>query len=83
MLLRKHPDRYAYHERREQELRDHLGKDVAVLRDRRYTPTRPLTLAAFRERLEAQPARFDEDEWGGCSCFAPEPEPALSNQEKP
>ncbi len=72
LLLRKHPDRYAYHERREQELRDHLGKDVAVLRDRRYTPTRPLTLRAFRERLERQPSLFDSDEWGGCSCFVPE-----------
>lgn len=34
LLLREHPDRYAYHEAKEQELRENLGKDVTVLKDR-------------------------------------------------
>jgi 3'-phosphoadenosine 5'-phosphosulfate sulfotransferase (PAPS reductase)/FAD synthetase len=67
-LLRVFPDRYAYHERREQELREFLGKDVAILRDRRGGTTKPLTLAAFRERLGVEPGAFDASEWGGCGC---------------
>lgn len=69
VLLRTFPDRYRYHERREQELRDYLGKDVAILRDRTGGQLRPLTLREFRERLEVQPALFDETEWGGCGCM--------------
>jgi len=70
LLLREMPERYAYHERREQEFRDFIGKDVAILRDRRGGTTKPLTLKAFRERLEGEPGLFDADDWGGaCSCL--------------
>lgn len=85
-LLREHPERYAFHEREEQSLRDHLGKDVSVLNDRAQAareaarrpdgtlPNRvPLTLRTFRERLEAEPALFDEYDVGGCGCFVDEP----------
>jgi hypothetical protein len=68
-LLREMPERYAYHERKEQELRDHLDADVAIMKDRRGGTTKPLTMRAFRERLEQQPSLFDEDEWGACGCF--------------
>jgi hypothetical protein len=67
-LLQVMPERYAYHERREQELREYLGKDVSVLRDRRGGKTVPLTLRAFRERVEAG-GRCDLFDWGGCGCF--------------
>jgi hypothetical protein len=67
-LLRVHPDRYAYHERREQEFRDFVGKNVSILRDRRGGVTKPLTLRAFRERLGVEPGAFDSSEWGGCGC---------------
>tara|TARA_Y100000310_G_scaffold15089_1_gene15101 strand:+ start:72 stop:842 length:771 start_codon:yes stop_codon:yes gene_type:complete len=69
-LLANLPERYAYHERKEQELRSHLGKNIAILRDRRDGKTKPLTLKAFRESIEdgVQPDMF---EWGGCGCFAP------------
>jgi hypothetical protein len=70
LLLRKYPERYAYHERREEELRQYLKADVAILRDRSGGKVTPLTLRAFRERLEQQPALFDESEWGACSCIA-------------
>lgn len=69
-LLRQMPERYAEHERREQELRDMLGKDVAILRDRTGGTTRGMPLSEFRQRQEV-----DEDEIGGCGCFF-EPEPA-------
>lgn len=28
----------------------------------------PLTLAAFRERLDGQPSMFDDEDWGPCGC---------------
>ena len=72
LLLREHPERYAYHEAKEQELREHLGKDVAILRDRTGGTATPLTLRAFRERVESQPELFDDLDWGGCGCFVAE-----------
>lgn len=98
-LLRTMPERYAYHERREQELREFLDADVAIIRDRGF-PERlaykgwarsdverragvgwvhrasgeklpnavPVTMRAFRERLEKQPSLFDSTEWAGCGC---------------
>lgn len=69
-LLRTMPERYRYHERKELELRLFLGKDVSILRDRRGGSTKPLTLKAFRERLEGDSTLFDQSEWGACSCMA-------------
>lgn len=68
-LLHTMPERYRYHERREQEFRTYINKDVAVLRDRRGGDTRPMTLKTFRERLERDTGAFDHQEWGGCGCF--------------
>lgn len=79
-LLKIMPNRYAYHERREQEFRDHFGWDVSVLRDRTEAAkasnegkAAPLTLREFRERSEAQPQLFGEtfpDDTQGCAtCF--------------
>src|SRR5690606_36146517 len=70
LLLEKMPERYAYHEQREQELRKYLGKDVAILRDRRGGKSRPLTLREFRYRLQST-GEYETDEWGGCGCFSP------------
>jgi hypothetical protein len=69
LLLEAMPERYAEHERREQELRDHLGKDVAILCDRTGGETRPLTLKEFRKRRQAgwQCDLFDRS---GCGCVA-------------
>lgn len=70
-LLEANPERYAFHEEQEQALRDHLGKDVAVLRDRRGGTTKPLTLRTLRERAEAS-GEVDRDDIGGCGCFVDE-----------
>jgi hypothetical protein len=67
-LLRQMPERYRYHERREQELREYLDKDIAILRDRSGGTVTPLTLREFRERLERDATLFDDSEWGSCSC---------------
>lgn len=69
-LLRVLPERYAHHERKEQELRDYLGKDVAILRDRSGGGTAPLTMRALRERIESEPGQIPLFEWGGCGCFS-------------
>lgn len=74
LLLREHPERYRYHERQEQDLRDHFGKDVAVLKEYVNNQPVPLTLTRFRERLEAQPDLFDPFDVGGCGCFTATPE---------
>lgn len=70
LLLHSLPERYAYHERREQELREYLGKDVAILRDRTGGRSRPLTLRELREREECLPMPLGSD-FGGCGCFTP------------
>jgi hypothetical protein len=74
LLAQKKPELYAYHERREQSLREHLDKDVAVLRDRSAAAkeanggkAKPLTLTDFRLRL-IEGGEIDEFDWGGCGC---------------
>jgi 3'-phosphoadenosine 5'-phosphosulfate sulfotransferase (PAPS reductase)/FAD synthetase len=68
-LLETMPERYAYHERKEQEIRALLG-DVSILRDRSVKGGgRPLTLAEFRERCQSG-QQCDLFDWGGCGCFA-------------
>lgn len=86
-LLETLPEVYAYHEAKEQELREYLGKDVAILVDRRKEnlapgqKRRPMTLREYRLELEAAAAAQadpscvlgdDTDEWGGCACFTPD-----------
>lgn len=69
LLLREHPDRYSYHETKENELRSYLDKDVSVLKEVVRGEPVPLTLTRFRERLESQPDLFDPFDVGGCGCF--------------
>jgi hypothetical protein len=69
-LLRTMPERYAYHERKEQELRAEIDKDVAIMRDRTGGESTPMTMRALRERIEAgQCDQLDMFDWGGCGCF--------------
>lgn len=69
-LLREMPERYTEHEEHEQALRDYLGKDVSILRDRAGDDTKPLTLRAFREMLtDGVDTKEFQFEWGGCGCF--------------
>jgi hypothetical protein len=72
VLLKQMPERFAEWERNEQELREHLGKDVSILRDRTGGTVVPLTLTAFRERAESKPEQIDLFDIGGCGCFVSE-----------
>lgn len=67
-LLKEFPERYKRHETEEQETITVLGKEVAILRDRRGGTTKPLTLRTFRERLGVDHDDYDKEEWGGCGC---------------
>lgn len=67
-LLAKRPDRYRYHEGREQKVLVQLGRnDVGIMRDRSCGVSKPLTMAAFRARVEGG-CEFDLFDWGGCGC---------------
>lgn len=66
-LLQIRPAVYAEWERNEEDVRQHIGEDVSILKDRRGGKTKPLTLAAFRKRLQCG-YEFDQHEWGGCGC---------------
>lgn len=70
LLMHTLPEVYHYHEGKEQELREYLGKDVAILRDRTGGKSRPLTLRELREREECLPMPIGND-FGGCGCFTP------------
>lgn len=72
-LLLHRPHTYAYHERKEQEIRDYLGKDVTILRDRRGGKVTPITMKEFRQRLE-DGGQCDLFDWGGCACMDAEEE---------
>lgn len=71
LLLAEKPELYAEWEANEQKFRNEINPGVSILRDRVGGVTTPLTLAEFRERIEAkaysesQQAQFD---WGGCGC---------------
>ena len=67
LLLKTMPERDAFHEAKEEELRAYLGKDVSILRDRRGGTLKPLTLREFRKRIECG-GDHDKHDWGGCGC---------------
>lgn len=70
-LYREMPERYLYHEEKEQELREYLGKEVAILKERVGGEARYVTLMEFRKRLEAEEVSQGELlDVGGCGCFA-------------
>jgi hypothetical protein len=67
-LLQVFPARYAEWEANEEDVRQHIGADVSILRDRRDGDTRPMTLRLLREEVEAGVAQPLWD-IGGCACF--------------
>ncbi len=78
LLLRKRPEVYAEWEAEEQKTRDMLDKDVAIMRTRKGGVSRPLTLTAFRENLEAAPSMFDGTDWGACNCMDGADDPVIA-----
>ena len=74
-LYRVWPERYLYAEQKEREIRERLGADVSILKDRTGKEIRPLTLERYRvEKLEKNSGRtelfdFNGLDEGGCACF--------------
>lgn len=64
------PATYAEWEANEEAIRQHLGKDVAILKDRRGGTTKPLTLRSLRLRVEADDGQVASDDWGSCNCVS-------------
>lgn len=71
-LLKKMPERYAYHEKKEQEMIEYLGRDVAILKRSKNKVTTPLTLKQLREYIQNHPEQIDMFDIGGCGCFLDE-----------
>lgn len=67
-LLGALPETYAEWERNEEDVRQHIGSDVAILRDRTGGTTKPMTLRALREKVVAGQL-IPSDEIAGCACF--------------
>lgn len=67
LLMRVFPERYAYAERREAEIRELLGFGQTMLRDRRGGETKPLSLVDLRHR--EMTAAEEAADMGGCRCF--------------
>lgn len=66
-LYRTMPERYAFHEAKEEAFRERTGKDVSILNDRSGDGRKkPLTLRALRERIVR--GDYDRHDWGGCGC---------------
>lgn len=74
-LLEKNPELYRYHEEKEQEMRDFLGKEVAILKRTRKKVTTPLTLRELRLEHEAGSDQIDMFDIGGCGCFVDDESP--------
>lgn len=73
LLLKTNPRLYAYHEQQEALMMEYLEtSNATILKCRRNMKKgdkpRPLSLKAFRERLEKDPSEYDKFEWGGCAC---------------
>lgn len=66
-LLKMLPDRYAEAEAEEESFRQYVGKDVSILKDRSNKQSKPLTLRAFRERLQCGGSH--NGDWGMCGCY--------------
>jgi len=69
LLLQVRPHTYAYWEAEEEQTRAELGKNVAILKEKKGGKTRPLPLREFRERLERDPTLFDPKDTGSCHCI--------------
>ena len=68
-LLETMPERFATWESKEQEMREFLNKDVAILSEVIAGVKRPLPLVELRRRAESAPQQIVMFDIGGCGCF--------------
>jgi hypothetical protein len=76
-LLQIMPERFEVWEKKEQEIREYLGKDVSILTEVVKGEKRSLPLSELRRRACDAPALIDEHDIGGCGCFFEEDERSL------
>jgi hypothetical protein len=71
-LLKTMPERYKYHEQKEQEMREYLGRDdISILTRTVNGIEQTLTLRMLREEWESGLGKqIDMFDIGGCGCFA-------------
>lgn len=65
--------RYLYHADKEKRFRAEINAKATILRLRRGGKVTPITLYEFAAMLDRGEA-YDQDDWGGCGCFSPEPQ---------
>ena len=69
-LIETNPALLLYHERKEQEIRELIGKDVSILRKQKNKVRFQYTLKDLREDWEKDnKTEIDLDDIGGCGCF--------------
>ena len=69
-LLQTKPKLFAYHEQKERELREYLGKDVAMMKKTVRKQTQPLTMEKLRLLYEqGKEDAIDKCDIGGCGRF--------------
>lgn len=74
-LLKNMPERYDYHEKKEQEMRDYLKRDdVSILTRTKNGVKQNLTLKQLRKEYEQAPHQIDMFDIGGCGCFVDDQE---------
>jgi hypothetical protein len=71
-LLTTMPERYHYHEEKEQEMIDYLGKEVSILKRQKNNKNYRLTLKKLRDEIEKGSNEIDLFDFGGCGCFIEE-----------
>ena len=73
-LLNKIPERYEYHEKKEQEMIEFIGKKHSMMTKMVKGKKEPLTLKKLREEYETRPQNIDMFDIGGCGCFVTDEE---------
>jgi hypothetical protein len=73
ILLKARPKYFDWWADEEEDMRKFLGKDVAILRDRRGGQGRPLPLRVLQKRIE-DGHDWDQTNVGACNCFEVEQE---------
>ena len=68
-LLEKLPERFKEYEKQEEEMRQFLNKDVAMMKKTKNGITSPYTLRQLREDYEKDSKQIDMFDIGGCGCF--------------
>lgn len=69
-LLKDNPDLYKYHEKKEQEMLEFLGReDISILTRQRNGIKETFTLKQLREEYENGSEQIDMFDIGGCGCF--------------